>query len=50
MEQLGKRHKIPITWACTMFPLDIFTVALVRTNIGKRDMKFVTATFAPIYL
>ena len=42
--------KIPITWACTVFPLYSFTVALVKTNIEKCDMQFVTATFASQYL
>ena len=51
MEQLGKRHKIiPIPWACPVFPLANFTVALVETNIEKCNMQFVTATFAPPYL
>ena len=51
MEQLGRRQKIiPITWKCTMFRLSSFTVALVGINIEKRDMQFVTAKFAPLYL
>ena len=51
MEQLGKWHKIiPITWACPMFPLANFTVALVGTSIENFDIKFVTATSAPPYL
>ena len=51
MEQLGRQHKIiPIPWACHMFPLSSFTVALVGTNIEKCDMKFVTVTFTPPYL
>ena len=48
MEQLGKRDKIiPIPWACPVFPLASFTLALVGTNIEKRDMKFVTEKFSP---
>ena len=51
MEQFGKRHKIsPIPWACPMFPLASFVVALVLKNILLCDMQFVTATFAPPYL
>ena len=51
MEQLGKRHKIiPINWACPVFPLAIFKVELVGTNIDKCDMQFVTAKFSPPYL
>ena len=51
MGQLGKRHKIiPIPWACPMFPLAIFKVTLVGTNIEKYDMQFVTAAFVPPYL
>ena len=47
MGQLVKRHKIiSITWACPMFILDNFTVALVGKKIEKCDMKFVTETFA----
>ena len=34
IEQLGKRHKIiPIPWACTVFPLSNFKMALVGKNI-----------------
>ena len=51
MEQLGNQHKIiPIPWACPVFKLASFTVALVGTNIEKCDMKFVTETFSPTYL
>ena len=40
MEHLGKQHKvISIMWACHMFPLASFTVALVETNIENCDMK-----------
>ena len=48
MGQFVKLHKTtPINWACTVFPLDNFTVDLVRTNIEKCDMQFATAIFAP---
>ena len=48
MEQLGKCHKIiPSTWACPVFPLASFTVALVGTNIEKCDMQFVTENYFP---
>ena len=48
MEQLGNPHKIiPIPWACHVFLLASSTVDLVGTDIEKRDMKFVTAKFAP---
>ena len=48
MEQLENPHKIiPIPWAYHVFPLASSTVALVGTDIDKRDMKFVTAKFAP---
>ena len=30
-----------------MFPSENFTVALVGTNIEKREMKFVTEMFSP---
>ena len=51
MEQLGKINKrILITWACTLFPLANFTVALVGKNIEKCDIQFVTAIFAPLNL
>ena len=51
MEQLGKRHKItPIPWACPVYQLASFTVALVGTNIEKCDMQFVTAIFDPTSL
>ena len=51
MGQLVKRHKIiSIPWACPVFPLAIYTVALVGTNMEKCDMQFVTATFDPPYL
>ena len=51
MGWLGKEHKItPVTWEYPVFPLAIFTVTLVRKNIEKCDMKFVTETFAPKYL
>ena len=46
MEQLVKRHEIiPIHWACRVFPLANFTVALVGTNIEKCDIQFLAATF-----
>ena len=51
IEQLGKRHGIiPITWACPVFLLANFTVALVGINMKKCDMQFVTATFDLLYL
>ena len=51
LEPLVKMHKIiPIPWACHMFPLASFTVALVEPNIEKCDMRFVTVTLSPPYL
>ena len=48
MGQLGNQHKtIPIPWARLVFPLASFTLWLVRTNIEKCDMQFVTETFSP---
>ena len=47
MKQLIKRHEIiPIPWACLVFKLASFAVALVGTNIEKCDMQFVTEIFA----
>ena len=51
MVQLVKQHKtIQNHWACSVFPSASFAVFLVRTNIEKCGMQFVTATFAPTYL
>ena len=51
IEQLGKRHGIiPITWACPVFPLASFIVALVGINMENCDMQFLTPTFAFPYL
>ena len=51
MVQTGKLHKIiPIYWECTMFPLEIFTSALVGINIEKCDMQYVNPIFFPKYL
>ena len=47
---LKKSKIILIPWAFTLFPLANFIVALVGTNREKRDMKFVTETFDPLYL
>ena len=50
MENLGKQNKIiPITWACPVFTLANFAVALVATSIEKWDMKFMTAALAPLF-
>ena len=48
IEPLGKQHKAtPIPWERPVFQLDNFTVDLVKTNIEKCDMQFVTETFTP---
>ena len=48
MGKLGKQHKTtPTTWACPVFQLANFTLALVGMNIEKREMKFVTPEFSP---
>ena len=50
MEQLLEQHEIIlIPWACPVFPLVNFTVALFGTNIEKRDIQFVTGIFASPY-
>ena len=51
MEQLVKWHKLtPTPWECTMFPLDNFTLALVRIDIEKFFFQFLNAAFSLIYL
>ena len=51
MGQLEKQHKtIPIPWACHVFPLVNFTLALVGMNIEKCDMQFLTHKLDPTYL
>ena len=42
--------KNPIHWAFTVFTLEFYLLALVRTNMEKCDMKFVTPIFSPQYL
>ena len=51
MEYLVKLYKkIPTSWACPVFLLASFKVALVGKNIENCDMQFVTATFDPLSL
>ena len=51
MEKLVKRHKIiTINWACPVFPLASFTVALVGKNTEKYVIRFVTTIFPPLSL
>ena len=51
MEQLGNQYKIiPIPWACPVFPLSSFIVAMVGADMEKCDMQFVIVTFDPPFL
>ena len=48
MGQLVKLHKqTKINWACPVFTLANFKLALVRTNIEKYNIQLVNTIFSP---